>query len=408
MATAPDVCHLYTIVAVTFNIAIEEFARIEFHFFTISLDAVYTHHSIGISCSIPFNIKHINLPESTRSFCVKRYSICSHSGITGRNCSNSRVPSVRRITTTITGQFSRESILIQLRDVVDTKLSRTLRRVGTYHRKLHGRFRQREYLDIRLLVIHKIRNKISRSQNIHIKRESFVFLINGERTFAFNESAFRSDLRNNHFIRTIFFFRESHGSTTIVGTATYSPAISGKVRSPTPRVTNHRFTVGNRTPAIIHTIEICRTGEDKIGTITLQVDFPSLVEQIFDERNILSGRNRTNGKSLINRSRSTRIGSTAEVIAHSELAIRNIDRTGKITTFYPGTGNSALCTRTCGRHEDRVAVGTGELISGNAFHFRPLFGAKCKEFFKLDNGGHGNFPAKGFVGYVVDCFVDIG
>ena len=151
-----------------------------------------------------------------------------------------------------------------------------------------------------------------------------------------------------------------------------------------------------------------RTFEYMLFTILTIVNIPFTIKQRAVERNILGGRNGTNSQSLINRSGSTSSKSTIEVIAHGKLSIRNIDGTGKIAAFHTNTGSSALCARTCGRHKDRVSVRTGELIAGNTFHFHPLSGTECKEFFKLSNGRHGHFTFKCFIGKVISCFVDIG
>ena len=151
-----------------------------------------------------------------------------------------------------------------------------------------------------------------------------------------------------------------------------------------------------------------RTFEYMLFTILTIVNIPFTIKQRAVERNILGGRNGTNSQSLIDRSGGTSSKSTIEVIAHGKLSIRNIDGTGKIAAFHTNTGSSALCARTCGRHKDRVSVRTGELIAGNTFHFHPLSGTECKEFFKLGNGRHGHFTFKCFIGKVISCFVDIG
>ena len=393
MTTSPDVSHFYTVVAIAFQVAIEELVGIKLHVVTISLDCIDTNQCLRISSRVSLQFEEINLTVGTRILGIEGYGVSLQACSATQYINGSRIPGIRSILiiTTVAGKLSSKAILQLAWYIVDTHI---LIIACTSNSQLHGLISQRQDADIHILGLLHITDIVSRYQRSNAQLHGLVFLINGIGSLGILECSL-STIGTSHILMNLngTILIEGHSTLAVLGITTYCPRVACEISSPAPNITYNRLIIGYSSPTVIITIEVRWTIKFIMRTIQTEVDFPSLTNQLsLVKLHILSYRNRTDSQCLINRSGSTACRILVEAICHGKSVVGGIDRTREIVTVQALARNIALSTGTGCRQEDRVTIRTGKLVTGYMILgiLYPFFLTLCEELLKLIDGWHGN------------------
>ena len=401
MSAAPDVVQLDTIVAVAFEVAIEELVGVELDGLSVGLDLVDGDYGIGIRCRKSLNFEQVNNTSFARIVGLEGQSVGAF-GIGARNLEGGRRPTVFAVAA-IAGQLGLVAIFVEGRHVVDAQC---LSVVAEDHH-LHRLFGERKDAHIGGGLFGQaavVARRIERRHAFARERDGLVLLVDGECALAdvFHVVDISGD---DDAVDVALALEELHRAAAVSGVVAHGPRVACKVGFPRPRVAHDGLVVGHGCPAVVAAIEIDGAREHFVFAVFGQVNFPCVVEPFLLEGHVLGhGHGAHRQRHEAGRGALVVVG-RAEVVAHGKRAVARVDRAGHVVALLAAVGHGGAGALAGGRHEERVAVGSGELDAGHAVLFGPdvLAGKELGIFVGRRDGG----LAVGDVDHVVGGAVNV-